>query len=186
MAQSRQDTNGTGRGGQLVRLRRTAGHLATAARIGVRGLLDPHRPVLAQVVVMRRCNLACTYCNEYDRTSKPVPLTDCLRWMDRLAALGTEITTFSGGEPTLHPDLDIIIRRVEAIPGPGGLRSALGARPPTPARTPRPRRHRARTATPHHRTNHFVNAMRCAPRAARIGRGDSNRDDHGGTTWNWA
>jgi MoaA/NifB/PqqE/SkfB family radical SAM enzyme len=35
-----------------------------------------------------------------------------LRRIDLLANLGTTIITFSGGEPTLHPDLDELIRRV--------------------------------------------------------------------------
>ena len=36
--------------------------------------LDRDRPVLVQIVVTRRCNLACGYCYEYDKVSKPVPL----------------------------------------------------------------------------------------------------------------
>ena len=39
-----------------------------------RGLVDKYHPILVQIVPMRRCNLACTYCNEYDKTSDPVPL----------------------------------------------------------------------------------------------------------------
>ena len=35
-----------------------------------------------------------------------------LRRIDLLADLGTTIITLSGGEPTLHPDLDAIIRRI--------------------------------------------------------------------------
>ncbi len=58
---------------------------------------------------MRRCNLACGYCNEYDKVSKPVPLGDVLRWLDKLAELKTEIVTLSGGEPMLHPDIEAII-----------------------------------------------------------------------------
>ena len=69
-------------------------------------------PILAQIVPIRRCNLDCSYCNEYDRTSAPVPLDIMLGRIDRLAALGTSIITLSGGEPTLHPDLDAIIRRI--------------------------------------------------------------------------
>ena len=61
---------------------------------------------------IRRCNLDCAYCNEYDKTSAPVPLDAMLRRIDRLADLGTTIITLSGGEPTLHPDLDAIIRRI--------------------------------------------------------------------------
>ena len=37
------------------------------------GLLDTTHPILAQIVPMRRCNLACGYCNEYDKVSAPVP-----------------------------------------------------------------------------------------------------------------
>lgn len=58
---------------------------------------------------MRRCNLACGYCNEYDKVSNPVPLAEVLRWLDKLAELRTEIVTVSGGEPMLHPDIEAII-----------------------------------------------------------------------------
>jgi MoaA/NifB/PqqE/SkfB family radical SAM enzyme len=61
---------------------------------------------------MRRCNLSCAYCNEYDDVSKPVPLDEMIRRIDHLARLGTSIITISGGEPLLHPDLDEIIARI--------------------------------------------------------------------------
>lgn len=64
------------------------------------------------MVPMRRCNLACGYCNEYDDHSKPVPLEEMFRRVDKLAALGTTLVTISGGEPLLHPDLDAIIARI--------------------------------------------------------------------------
>ena len=70
------------------------------------------RPIVAQIVPIRRCNLSCTYCNEYDKTSSPVPADEMFRRIDKLADLGTGIVTFSGGEPTLHPDLDALIGRV--------------------------------------------------------------------------
>src|SRR5260370_7895872 len=75
------------------------------------GLLSTEHPVLAHVIPIRRCNLSCTYCNEYDDFSKPVPLEEMLRRIDRLAELGATIITQSGGEPLLHPDLDPIIAR---------------------------------------------------------------------------
>ena len=75
------------------------------------GLLDTAHPILAQIVPMRRCNLACAYCNEYDKTSDPVPLELMLRRIDRLGELRTGIVTISGGEPMMHPELDAIIRR---------------------------------------------------------------------------
>jgi len=81
-------------------------------RMVARGLADRYHPILVQIVPMRRCNLACTYCNEYDKTSDPVALPTMLRRIDRLAELGTSIVTISGGEPMMHPDLDAIIRRI--------------------------------------------------------------------------
>lgn len=77
-----------------------------------RNIAAPDHPILAQIVPIRRCNLACTYCNEYDKTSPPVETETMLRRLDKLSELGTQIVTFSGGEPTLHPDLDLLIQRV--------------------------------------------------------------------------
>jgi len=76
------------------------------------GLASASHPVLAHVIPMRRCNLSCAYCNEYDEHSKPVPLETMYQRLDRLAELGTNIITISGGEPLLHPDLDSIIAHV--------------------------------------------------------------------------
>ena len=77
-----------------------------------RALASPNHVVLAHIIPMRRCNLACGYCNEYDQTSKPVPLDVMKRRLDKLAELGTSIVTISGGEPMMHPELDEIIRYV--------------------------------------------------------------------------
>jgi MoaA/NifB/PqqE/SkfB family radical SAM enzyme len=84
------------------------------ARMFARAMASPHHPILAQIVPIRRCNLACTYCNEFDKDSPPVPTDEMLRRIDKLGELGTAIITFSGGEPTLHPDLDLLIKRVRA------------------------------------------------------------------------
>lgn len=76
------------------------------------GLLDTTHPILAQIVPMRRCNLACGYCNEYDKVSDPVPIAEMLRRIDKLGELRTGIVTISGGEPMMHPELDQIIARI--------------------------------------------------------------------------
>ncbi len=75
-------------------------------------LLSTRHPVMAQIVPARFCNLSCTYCNEYDKVSPPVPVAEMLRRIDQLAALGTSIITISGGEPLTHPDLDQVIARI--------------------------------------------------------------------------
>ncbi len=85
---------------------------ARELRMIAKGLLSTRHPVLAHLIPIRRCNLSCAYCNEFDDRSKPVPTSVMLRRIDRLAALGTTIVTLSGGEPLLHPDLDELIAHV--------------------------------------------------------------------------
>jgi MoaA/NifB/PqqE/SkfB family radical SAM enzyme len=79
-----------------------------------KGLISTDHPVQAQIIPMRRCNLSCTYCSEYDDISDPVPLEEMYRRIDKLAALGTTLIVISGGEPLLHPQMDDIIRRVKS------------------------------------------------------------------------
>jgi MoaA/NifB/PqqE/SkfB family radical SAM enzyme len=78
------------------------------------GALDKDRPMMAHIIPIRRCNLSCTYCNEFDDYSKPVPTEVMFERVDRLGHLGTGIITISGGEPLLHPDLDMVISRIRA------------------------------------------------------------------------
>lgn len=77
-----------------------------------RGLASSKHPVLAHIIPMRRCNLACGYCNEYDNYSQPVPLDEMRARLDKLADLGTSIITISGGEPMMHPDIYEIVRHI--------------------------------------------------------------------------
>ncbi len=62
-------------------------------------------PLLAQLVVTRKCNLTCGYCNEYDTTSPPVPTELLKARVDKLASLGTLFCEYTGGETLLHPDI---------------------------------------------------------------------------------
>lgn len=78
----------------------------------VRGLLDTEHPLLVHIIPIRRCNIDCGYCNEYDKSSPPIPFETMCERIDRLAALGTSVVAFSGGEPMLHPQLDDLIRRI--------------------------------------------------------------------------
>ncbi len=87
----------------------------------VKGVLSTDHPVMAQIIPMRRCNLDCTYCNEYDKVSEAVPLRVMNQHIDDLARLGTSIVTISGGEPLLHPQLDDIIARIRSYPMIAGM-----------------------------------------------------------------
>jgi MoaA/NifB/PqqE/SkfB family radical SAM enzyme len=96
----------------LVRRVKAAGRKVREIALVGHALASTRHTVMAQIVPMRRCNLSCAYCNEYDDVSKPVPLDEMVRRIDHLARLGTSIITISGGEPLLHPDLDEIIARI--------------------------------------------------------------------------
>jgi MoaA/NifB/PqqE/SkfB family radical SAM enzyme len=97
----------------FLRLRRAAAQSKRRlreARMIATAWKSPLRPVLVHIIPVRRCNLSCTYCNEYDDVSKPVPTAEMVRRIEHLARLGALSVHLSGGEPLLHPDCDEIIR----------------------------------------------------------------------------
>jgi MoaA/NifB/PqqE/SkfB family radical SAM enzyme len=98
-----------------VRMRRRRRFIRTRLRelrMIAKALISTKHPILVHIIPNRRCNLACTYCNEFDDVSKPVPLAEMKKRLDALADMGTSIITISGGEPLMHPDLDHIIRHI--------------------------------------------------------------------------
>ena len=84
------------------------------AQMIAKGLKSRRHPIEAQIIPIRRCNLSCTYCNEFDSSSKPVPTEEMIHRVDLLAGLGTATITISGGEPLLHPELDEIIKKIRS------------------------------------------------------------------------
>jgi MoaA/NifB/PqqE/SkfB family radical SAM enzyme len=98
-----------------VRRQRTLRFVRTRTRellmIG-KALFSTRHPVLVHIIPMRRCNLACGYCNEYDDVSKPVPIEEMKRRLDLLAEMGTSVITISGGEPLMHPELEQVIHHI--------------------------------------------------------------------------
>ena len=69
-----------------------------------------YAPFHVQLVVTRRCNLSCGYCNEYDDHSPPVPFDELTRRIDKIYELGTWAIEFTGGEPLEHPQLVELVR----------------------------------------------------------------------------
>jgi MoaA/NifB/PqqE/SkfB family radical SAM enzyme len=98
-----------------IRARRRLRFLRTRLRelrmIG-KALVSTKHPILVHIIPNRRCNLACTYCNEFDDFSKPVPLDEMKSRLDILAGMGTSVITISGGEPLMHPEIDQIIQHI--------------------------------------------------------------------------
>jgi len=89
-----------------------AQRLVRVWKLALGGLWDRNHILLAHAIPMRRCNLSCRYCNEYDQVSDAVPRVDMEARIDRLADLGCVALTFSGGEPMMHPDLPALIARI--------------------------------------------------------------------------
>jgi MoaA/NifB/PqqE/SkfB family radical SAM enzyme len=96
----------------LERQRRFRRTRARELKMIAKALASTKHPVLVHIIPMRRCNLDCGYCNEYDNVSKPVPLAEMKKRLDILADMGTSIITISGGEPLMHPELEEIISHI--------------------------------------------------------------------------
>jgi len=103
------------------RRRRLLDRRRREALLLLRGAFSTDHPIMAHIVPIRRCNLSCAYCNEYDDFSKPVPLATMLHRIELLGKLKTGVITISGGEPLLHPDLDEIIRGIRRTGALAGL-----------------------------------------------------------------
>ncbi|MFL6465205.1 MAG: radical SAM protein [Bryobacteraceae bacterium] len=95
-----------------TRRRRLLDRRLREGKLLLKGALDADHPIMAHIIPIRRCNLSCAYCNEYDNYSRPVPLGTMLHRLELLGNLKTGVITLSGGEPLLHPDLDDIIRGI--------------------------------------------------------------------------
>ena len=113
------------------KITRQVGRKVRECRMFARAMQSDAHPILAQVVPTRRCNLDCGYCNEYDKTSDPVPLETMLSRIDRLAALGTTIKI-----PGLRGEVEIEIpeatqsgqifrQKGEGLPNPHGGKGDL-------------------------------------------------------------
>src|SRR5690606_20972684 len=97
------------------RLRRTS--RLTDAKVALslaRAALDSDRPLIANLIITRRCNLSCGYCYEYDKVSPPVPLDTLKERVDHIARLGAVFVTLTGGESLLHPGADQVVAYVRA------------------------------------------------------------------------
>ncbi len=74
-------------------------------------------PYKADLALSYACNNACAHCyNEPGRRGMPSLATDDWREvLDRLWAIGVPYVIFTGGEPTLRPDLPELIAHAEAL-----------------------------------------------------------------------
>jgi MoaA/NifB/PqqE/SkfB family radical SAM enzyme len=79
--------------------------LSSAWNLVVRGA-----PVEVQLIVTRRCNLACGYCTEYDQHSEEVPYDVLCARIDAIHRLRAANIAMLGGEPLLHSRIADLVR----------------------------------------------------------------------------
>jgi MoaA/NifB/PqqE/SkfB family radical SAM enzyme len=92
------------------RLRRTSRRADARVALSLaRAAIDRDRPVIANLIVTRKCNLSCGYCFEYDKVSPPVPLDTLKERVDHIARLDAVFITLTGGESLLHPEVDQVV-----------------------------------------------------------------------------
>jgi MoaA/NifB/PqqE/SkfB family radical SAM enzyme len=77
-------------------------------------LIVKKTPLEGQLVVIRRCNLSCGYCSEYDEHSPEVPFETLAPRIDALHRLRVQNIALLGGEPLLHTRVDELVRRAAA------------------------------------------------------------------------
>ena len=74
----------------------------------------PSAPFRMDLAITYACNNNCTHCyNEKDRIVKSLPINGWKRILKKIADLGIPHVVFTGGEPTLIPDLIELIKFAE-------------------------------------------------------------------------
>lgn len=79
-------------------------------------------PTVVNLHIFAKCNLKCLYCYEvFPDRPRSMPLSDWKRLLSMLAESRVTRVTFSGGEPTLHPDLAPMLAHARSV----GLQTSI-------------------------------------------------------------
>lgn len=66
-------------------------------------------PVLCNYYVTYRCNATCSFCDIWEKPSPYITLQNFRENLRDLKKLGVKVIDFTGGEPLLHRDLDVLL-----------------------------------------------------------------------------
>lgn len=72
-------------------------------------------PVLCNYYLTYRCNAACGFCDIWERPSPYVTLDNVRENLRDLKALGVKVVDFTGGEPLLHRQLDLLLKEAKRL-----------------------------------------------------------------------
>ncbi|GAA4468129.1 radical SAM protein [Nibrella saemangeumensis] len=70
-------------------------------------------PVLCNYYVTYRCNATCSFCDIWERPSPYVTVENVRDNLRDLKRLGVKVIDFTGGEPLLHRQLDLLLREAK-------------------------------------------------------------------------
>lgn len=74
-----------------------------------------NKPVLCNYYVTYRCNASCGFCDIWEKPSPYINLPDVERNLNELYKLGVKIIDFTGGEPLLHREIDVMLQMAKRI-----------------------------------------------------------------------
>src|SRR6218665_2275566 len=66
-------------------------------------------PVLCNYYITYRCNATCSFCDIWEKPSPYITLQNFRENLRDLKKLGVKVIDFTGGEPLLHRELDILL-----------------------------------------------------------------------------
>jgi MoaA/NifB/PqqE/SkfB family radical SAM enzyme len=66
-------------------------------------------PILCNYYVTYRCNATCSFCDIWEKPSPYITLENFKKNLQDLKRLGVKIIDFTGGEPLLHRELDLLL-----------------------------------------------------------------------------
>ena len=74
-----------------------------------------NHPVLCNYYVTYRCNATCHFCDIWEKPS-PYANPDTVRQnLTELKKLGVKVIDFTGGEPLLHREIDLLLHEAKKL-----------------------------------------------------------------------
>jgi len=87
--------------------------VALSGRMNIAATVSPSHclPPTVNMHIVGHCNYRCGYCYaRFEKSKTFLPLPEARRILAELKRHGATRITFAGGEPTLHPDLESMLR----------------------------------------------------------------------------
>lgn len=89
--------------------------LTSVARLGLAIATRRKLPFSMGFILTNRCNFQCSYCNIPAQASEELSETEFRTALEELTALGMSRAGFSGGEVTIRPDCEPLLRHARSL-----------------------------------------------------------------------